>query len=103
MLCKIQSISIGMLKMYKKHLQKERKTVYVPPDTSSMLFKLLSFNGEVEKRMAQWSLINRGVPQVSILQIELGFQVKYFPADQLTAFHWITGLRLQTFLRLFFK
>ena len=72
-------------------------------DTSSMLFKLLSFIGEVEKRMAQWSWINRGVPQVSIIQIELGCHVKYFPADQLTAFHWITGFSLQTFLRFSFK
>ena len=101
-----------MLKMHKNMYKKKEKLFTEPCNslvstlrryTSSRLFKLLSFIGEVEKRMAQWSLITRGVPQVSILQIELGCHVKYFPADQLAAFHWITRLRLQTFLRLSFK
>lgn len=99
---KVKASALGCSKCIKT-FTKRKKNCLRPPGTSSMLFKLLSFNGKVEKRMAQWSLINRGVPQVSILQIELGFQGKYFPADQLTAFHWITGLRLQTFLRFFFK
>ena len=101
-----------MPKMH-KHMYKKKEKLFTEPcnslvsalrrDTSSILFQLLSFIGEVEKRMAQWSLKNRGVPQVSIIQIELGCHFKYFPADQLTAFHWITGLILQTFLRLSFK
>ena len=66
MLCKIQSISIGMLKMHKTMYKKKEKLFTEPcnslvsalrRDTSSMLFKSLSFNGEVKKRMAQWSLI----------------------------------------------
>ena len=61
MLCKIQSISIGMLKMHKTMYKKKEK-LFIEPcnslvsalrrDTSSMLFKLC-FIGEVEKRMAK--------------------------------------------------